>query len=357
MPRHAAIGLPLGDEPILARISGAIWALMGALALLATIGPIHAAGTNVTVMRALGLGAAAVAGALFLLDERRRTDRLFDLVVVVTVVYIGALAYAGGREREDLLLPLIFVAVLSAYFFPWQRSVVHLGMTAAVMGTYLLVAEGLDGNYIVTLSVAIPCVWAMALVMRHNQMERESRIRAAHDVLDSQTGLLSVRGLDQALDAELSRAARHAQPLALLYFEVYGSELASAGKEKSRRVSTTLARTLLGRIRTEDRAARLDRFKYAVLAPETGESGAASIADDVTDQIRKRMLTLGYHQESFSVASGWADCQYDEVPKGELMRNAEAALAAAILGNEGISFPADARVLGSQTLTPLQGAP
>jgi diguanylate cyclase (GGDEF)-like protein len=357
MPMHAATGPTSGDEHLMARIAGAIWALIGALALLATIEPIRSAGTNITAMRALGLGAAVVAGTLLFLPEGRRTKRLFDFLVVVTVLYIGALAYAGGTEREDLMLPVVFVVVLSAYFFPWQRSLVHLGLTEAMMGGYLLLAESVDGNYIASLNVAITSVWALALVLRRNQIDRESRIRATHDVLDAQTGLLSPRGLDQALDAELSRAVRHARPLSLIYLEVYGPDLLAIGVEKRRRVATTLARTLLSRIRTEDRVARLDHFKFAVLAPETGESGAAAISNDLSEQVRRRMLTLGYHLDSFSVAVGWADYQYDELPKEELMKSADASLAAAILANEGISFPPDVDTLRPEALTPFQGAP
>jgi diguanylate cyclase (GGDEF)-like protein len=356
MPTHAATGPNSRDEHLMARIAGAIWALIGALALSATFEPMRVAGTDVTAMRALGLGAAFVAAALLLLPERRRTGRLLDFVVAVTVLYIGALAYAGGPQREDLMLPLIFVVLLSAYFFSWPKSIAHLGLTQAMFGGYLLLVENVDGSYVATLNVAITSIWALMSVLRRHQIEREARIRQAHDVLDAETGLLSPRGLDQALDAELSRADRHARPLSLIYLEVAGRELSAVGAEKSRRVATTLARTLLSRIRTEDRAARLDRFKFAVLAPETAESGASAMASNLSEQVRRRLLTHGYHHDSFSVAVGWADYEYDELPKEELMKSAEAALATAILANEGIPFPPDGDALPREPVTPLQGA-
>jgi len=340
----------------MARIVGAIWALTGTLALLATIEPMHAAGTNVTAMRVLGLGAALIAGVLLFLPESPRGKRPFELLIGVTVLYIGAIVYAGGAEREDLMLPLIFVVVLSAYFFPWQTSALHLGLTEAMIGAYLLFADKVDGNYVATLNVAITCVWVLALVLRRDQIERESRIRAKHDILDSETGLLSPRGFDQALDAELSRAARHARPLSLMYLEADGQELSAAGLEKGRRVATTLARTLVSRIRTEDRAARLDRFKFAVLAPETGETGASAMASDLSEQIRRRLVSLGYHDDSFSVSVGWVDYQYDELPKEEFMKAADAALAAAIFANEGIPFPPDVDRIRPEALTHVTGA-
>jgi GGDEF domain-containing protein len=306
-------------------------------------------------MRVLGLGAAFIAGALLFVPDSSRGRHRFELLLITTILYIGALAYAGGGRREDLMLPLIFVVVLSAYFFPWRRSAVHLGLTEVVIGAYLLLAERVDGNHLATLNVALTSVWVLTLVLRRDQDERESRIRAKHDVLDAETGLLSPRGLDQALDAELSRAARHVRPLSLIYLEASGRELSDAAPERSRRIATTLARTLVSRIRAEDRAARLERFKFAVLAPETGESGASAMAGDLSEQMRRRLVSLGYQHDSVSVAAGWVDYQYDELPREEFKKSAETALAAAILANEGIPFPSDLEEIRPEVLAHADG--
>jgi GGDEF domain-containing protein len=356
MAKSAATGLKHGDEHLMARIVGAIWALIGGLALFAAIEPTRATGTNVTATAALGLGAILVGSGLLLLPERRRTRGLCELLLTGAVLYMGALAYAGGDRREDLVLPLVFMVVLSAYFFSWRRSLAHLVLIQAMIGGHVLASEGVDGNYRASLDVALTGIWAMTLVLRRHQSEREGRIRAAYDVLDSETGLLSPSGLDQALDAELSRAARHARPLALIYLEVESRELSTIPVEKSRRAATTLARTVVSRIRTEDRAARLDHFKFAVLAVETGESGACAMAEELSEEVRRRLQAIGYHPDNFSVAAGWADYQYDELPKEELMKSADGALAAAILANEGISFPAEGDPLRPERLTPVRGA-
>jgi diguanylate cyclase (GGDEF)-like protein len=244
--------------------------------------------------------------------------------------------------------------VFSAYFFPWRRSVAHLVLVAGLVGSRLAVVDGVDPNDVATFAVATISVWAAVVFLSMKQTERETHLRQSTDLLDPETGLLSPRGLDQALEAELSRAIRHARPLSLIFLEVSGSSLEATEGIESRRLTTTLARAVLSRIRTEDNAARLDRFKFAVLAPETGDNGASAMAKSLSEQVRKRLVSLGYQNSSFSVAVGWADYQYDELPRQELFKHADTSLAAAILANEGITFP-PMETLARETVPELPG--
>jgi PleD family two-component response regulator len=158
------------------------------------------------------------------------------------------------------------------------------------------------------------------------------------EIHDREFGLLTTKGLDRILDAELARAARHGRAVSLIYMEVSGR--AVEPESGNTHLPEAIARALITGVRTEDHAARLGRTTFAVLAVETSESG--TVAGRVATRVKDRLLSLGVPSDSFSVAVGWTDCQYDEVSREQLIRQAEEALAAAILTNEGITFPPEA---------------
>jgi GGDEF domain-containing protein len=95
--------------------------------------------------------------------------------------------------------------------------------------------------------------------------------------------------------------------------------------ETSARLATTVARALVGRIRVEDHAARIGPLKFAVVAVETTEG--ETVANALKEQIRKRLLGIGYENDSFRIAIGWATYQYEDLSKAQLLARAEQSLA------------------------------
>jgi diguanylate cyclase (GGDEF)-like protein len=154
---------------------------------------------------------------------------------------------------------------------------------------------------------------------------------------DPETGLLDEAGLDEILDGELSRAARHELPLALVMLEI-----STVKEELSADVVSHIAKdvavTIEGRIRREDHAARLGPLRFAVLAVETGDS--ETIAADLAAHVRHTVRRSPGYGKDLAVAVGAIDCQYDELTRQELLREAERSLAAAILSGAGVAFPA-----------------
>jgi GGDEF domain-containing protein len=88
-----------------------------------------------------------------------------------------------------------------------------------------------------------------------------------------------------------------------------------------------IARSILGRIRVEDRAVRMGEFRFAVLAPETDGPGAATFSRVLLDVIRKRLMTLGYEVTSFSLAVGYADYPNTARTAQDMLGEAARALA------------------------------
>jgi hypothetical protein len=104
--------------------------------------------------------------------------------------------------------------------------------------------------------------------------------------------------------------------------------------ELNARMATMIARSILGRIRVEDRAARIDDFRFAIMAPETDGAGASNFAGGVVDAVRKRLMTLGYESSTFAIAVGWADYPHAAQSSQELLEVAGKGLAASVLANE-----------------------
>ena len=151
---------------------------------------------------------------------------------------------------------------------------------------------------------------------------------APEENYDPATGLLSKVGLERALDTEMSRAARHELPLVLVYVEIMGLGLSSETPIR-RRVLGVVAESLLGRVRAEDRVARVEDLRFAVLAPEADD--ARSMAMRLGEHVLHHLTRLVDEAEGISVAAAGVECQYDEMTVAELLNKAELELSAALL--------------------------
>jgi GGDEF domain-containing protein len=158
---------------------------------------------------------------------------------------------------------------------------------------------------------------------------------------DSETGLLTAQGLDRVLDSELSRAARHEQPLSLVFLEISARTRAHVSEQHVGPIARAAAAAVRERIRNEDSAARVGQLRFAVLAVETGESG--TLAAGLTEHVRAALRDLGVEGNSLSVRAGGVDLQYDELSRQELLREAERALSAAGMTGGDVAFPSPRR--------------
>jgi diguanylate cyclase len=156
---------------------------------------------------------------------------------------------------------------------------------------------------------------------------------------DPETGFLDAAGLEEVLEGELSRAARHELPVALVMLEVSAGRERLSGDEIST-IAKQVALAIEERIRAEDHAARLGSLRFAILAVETGDS--ETIAADLAAHVRHALGLSPGHGRALSVSVGAIDCQYDELTRQELLREVERSLAAAILSGAGVAFPATA---------------
>jgi diguanylate cyclase (GGDEF)-like protein len=103
---------------------------------------------------------------------------------------------------------------------------------------------------------------------------------------DTLTGLHNRRAFEERLRDELARGERHAAPLALLLVDVDGLKERNdrLGHRAGDEALVAVARGIELGCRRTDVAARWGGDEFAVLAPQTGRSEAAQLAERVREQ-------------------------------------------------------------------------
>jgi diguanylate cyclase (GGDEF)-like protein len=144
---------------------------------------------------------------------------------------------------------------------------------------------------------------------------------------DALTGLLNARGLFDRLDAELARARRYREALALLLVDLDGLKGINdryghgAGDEAIR----SLADVIRSQLRETDLGARWGGDEFAVVAPCTSEGQALALAERIRAMIpgtSPRWPLSG----SVGVATIDPKVGREVVDSATLMRSADAAL-------------------------------
>jgi GGDEF domain-containing protein len=338
------------DRQAIGLVAAGIWAAIAFFGALATVKPLRFPDTDVSAMRLVVLSAVTIAAITFALPWRRMPKGLLNIVLVLMSLHISALAYASGAVDNHVTLLFTLIVPLAVCFLPVRTSVAQIALIAILLTAGLVMLDKdnaeIEALRATLLFAVLVVLCGLVLILRAVMTERDAQLQRSQAF---QAGLLDSSELSRLLDRELSRASRHARPLALVMLDVSGPLAEEqADRPRTDRLVTMLARSILGRIRVEDAAAHVDQLRFAIIAPETDAAGAASIAETVADVVRRRLVTLGYESSTFEIAVGWADYPHHAQSRAELLEAASADLQAAILRNETSPAradhgPADAR--------------
>lgn len=168
----------------------------------------------------------------------------------------------------------------------------------------------------------------MRAAVRVLELEQRLSLLAKCDPL---TGLPSKRTLNEFLQREWARAARHHFPLSCVMLDIdyfkrvndtYGHP---AGDEVIRQVADVLQQ----HCRSSDIVCRYGGEEFCVLMPETDEGGAAIWADRIRERIGKLKIALGETQLSVAVSCGVAQRAADTRGPDSLIDMADQALLVA----------------------------
>jgi diguanylate cyclase (GGDEF)-like protein len=221
----------------------------------------------------------------------------------------------------------IFVVIFAAYAFPTRREVaLQLGFACLMMLVPSLVGYDKGQLQLADLVVQVPSLVLAAIVVvaLREELERGReayRFLSRHDPL---TGVGNYRQLHQTLIAEVGRHARSQRRFALILVDLdeFKSVNDRLGHLVGDRVLRDVARVLQDSIRPGDTIARHGGDEFSVVAPETSEAEAGSLALRLEGAVPR--VVAGDTQ--LSACSGWAIYPDDGISIDALIAAADDAL-------------------------------
>lgn len=160
-------------------------------------------------------------------------------------------------------------------------------------------------------------------------------------IFDPFTKLYNRRWLETHLPAELVRAQRYGQPLAVLALDIdhFKQINDEHGHPAGDRVLASVAGVLLESIRSCDFAVRIGGDEFLVLFPATGAKGAVRIAQRILERVRALSFGDARHPLRITVSGGVALADGDSTVES-VLRDADAGLYRAKReGRDGIHVP------------------
>jgi diguanylate cyclase (GGDEF)-like protein len=261
-------------------------------------------------------------------------------------------SHVGGDLAERTLAPLeaqSFRAATIDWTYspagepedePFHSAVVApLGASAGIPGTlvaYAAAANAFRPEHATILHELLAEV-APGIANARRFADVEARL-----LLDPETGVANRRGYEVELGREVARASRTGRPLSVVLVGISnGSETTTTGTPRS---VDPFARLLTRVTRRSDISCRRGEREFAILLPETRESGATVLTKRLRDEARRE---FGTRQPSITV--GHVELQPEESVEA-LEARAEAALSPSGQARR-TGFPAPRPVLRPETGT------
>lgn len=223
--------------------------------------------------------------------------QVIEAIALLLVTAGVAYATFGGvfPERHYPLTVLLWPTMIwVAFRFGPREAATLMLLVSGIAIARTLSGVGPFSDYSTNESLVLLQVWTgitavtslvlAAVVAAQRDIQGTWRELAVTDPL---TGLANHRQLINALEAEIRRSRRTAQPLAVVLLDLDGLKQINdrhghlAGSLAIRRV----AEALLGSCRATDTAARFGGDEFALVLPETGEAAAWHVARGVVDRL------------------------------------------------------------------------
>ncbi len=144
----------------------------------------------------------------------------------------------------------------------------------------------------------------LARIKTHIQILQYIRTIEDLGLIDSGTGVSNRRGFENQIETEWARAVREKKPLSLLLIDIDAFEKADNGADgKDHRFQAIVSQFTLSLRRPADFLAKLDDRTFAVLLPNTDETGAQTVADDIRRHIMENVPEANHGSLRIGVAS------------------------------------------------------
>jgi len=220
----------------------------------------------------------------------------FQIVIIAGAVYgLYSLCLAAFRGRDDSRL---FLAAFAFYFLCILNDTLH---HRGIIRTAYIVPTGFLA-FVFLQSVVLSRRYSKAftrieeLFQEKTKLEGETLTFQTLSYIDSLTGLSNRRRMDEYLQQEWLRSRRNKTPLSMImldidFFKQYNDRYGHpAGDEVLRAVAASLEKSAR---RPADFIARYGGEEFVVLLPDTGLSGAYSLAEIIRKRIMELMIPHG----------------------------------------------------------------
>jgi diguanylate cyclase (GGDEF)-like protein len=244
---------------------------------------------------------ALVISALTIVVGPRVPRRALAVLGPLGAAMVGA-AIATTSGYSDSAVLYMWPAVWMAFFFGTWGTALIVAWIGVVHGAVLLSLPPAHASFDRWVDV-VAAVLVVAAVVRTlaarnerlvDRLEGEARV-------DPLTGLLNRRGLDERMEAEISRAAREATPLGAVVFDIDHFKRVNDehGHELGDRVLVWLGALLKVQARGVDVTARIGGEEFVVLLPRADLEAAHAFAERVR-------IAVAQHERGLTVSAGVA---------------------------------------------------
>jgi diguanylate cyclase (GGDEF)-like protein len=224
---------------------------------------------------------------LILLFGHRAPRRAFaglGLLGVALIADAMATTHGYGDGATLYMWPALWVAR-----FHGRRAtalvVIGIGLAHAVALVQMPPGVGYFDRWLdVMVSVCIVAAVVRVLTERNDRLVHTLHAEARNDPL---TGLLNRRGFDERMTAELARASRSAENIAVVTFDIdrFKQINDTAGHEAGDHVLVRVGATLREHARAADVVARVGGEEFAVVLPGCTGGEAAAVAERIRKQL------------------------------------------------------------------------
>lgn len=191
---------------------------------------------------------------------------------------------SGGRDGR-VVTPLVFPALLLAAVAVAGWILVELRATSSIEPWEAIIA------FCITAAALGYFFWTLAAAGKGLEQPADDPVvkvqpdaeAAARRFLDDLTGLPARFWFDQSFRAEIARSLRYRRPLSIVIIDVddFARLNAKHGSASGDYVLLTIADLLRKSVRQTDQLARLSDHEFAIVVPETDESGAIHVGEKI----------------------------------------------------------------------------
>jgi diguanylate cyclase (GGDEF)-like protein len=272
-----------------ARAAGVLMLAGGLVAAVAVLLPPQAESADRLV--AVTAAVAIAIGAALLLTRRTIAEPILGAVVLLgTAMVTFATREAGdaaGIADNEMLY--VWIVLYSFYFLSFPHALAQLALVGLAYGWALADASSTDGAitpWVVTMSTL--SVAGLLVARLHHSVDQLVTSLSEHAHVDSLTGAMNRRALEERAALELARARRDGNQVSMLAIDIDHFKTLNdgfghaAGDDALRYVATELA----GATRAVDAVARLGGDEFVVLLPGATAEEARAVANRLRDSVR-----------------------------------------------------------------------